>query len=554
MTLRRALAVIAVLGLVWAGAVALSDGFVWRLGSLRISSRDPMASADYGGRARSDRVPLHPSRSDPRGVRLALDVDSCRGQAARTASRRRVAAGVALAIALAGVTIDVYQWSAAPTLWLDEEMIALNVRDRSFADLSGELWLEQSAPYGWLVMQRTVLLTVGDGERALRFVPLVFGIATVVGALVIGRRWLGAAGTPGSGPAVLDRSVAFPLSVRGEALLGRRVLRTRDTGARRVGDRRRERWSPRSARDDLVGSGRHRTIPRQRRAARHAGMRGGAARHALASRRVARGRHGRSRRSPLGRCAGRPLTNCRCASPVTCATTGPTAFHHERSGAAGLAQWVAARLEPLADNPAGTGHWRSLWLLAAAGFALGRSRLAAAFAVVAVSACVYAIAGLVPPYETFLDLDRAGSLPRRDAVCGSRGARRSDSAWKARRWIQVAVAIAALVLTFPARGRHHQTRHPGSRRSGFRRFARVERSIGRPVAECAAATRRHAGHDAPRVARHLVVRPYLDRATRFERHPVGRIRDDVRAGGPAMPHSPSASAGRSPSARLSRFP
>jgi hypothetical protein len=52
------------------------------------------------------------------------------------------------------------------------------------------LWLEQSAPYGWLVLQRAIMLTFGTGEIALRLVPTLFGIGTYLTALWIGRRWL----------------------------------------------------------------------------------------------------------------------------------------------------------------------------------------------------------------------------------------------------------------------------------------------------------------------------------------------------------------------------
>lgn len=69
-------------------------------------------------------------------------------------------------------------------------MIAINIRDRGFAGLAGKLSLEQSAPYGWLVLERISLLVFGSGERSLRLVPLVFGLATIATAFWIGRRWL----------------------------------------------------------------------------------------------------------------------------------------------------------------------------------------------------------------------------------------------------------------------------------------------------------------------------------------------------------------------------
>ena len=39
-------------------------------------------------------------------------------------------------------------------MWVDEEMIALNLRDRGWLDLAGPLWLGQTAPLGWLALQR----------------------------------------------------------------------------------------------------------------------------------------------------------------------------------------------------------------------------------------------------------------------------------------------------------------------------------------------------------------------------------------------------------------
>ena len=99
-------------------------------------------------------------------------------------------ASLPLLIAIAGVTVVLYQWMSARPLWLDEEMIALNFRDRSFGALAGRLWLDQSAPFGWLVLQRLVLLTFGSSELALRSVPAFFGVATVLVAFFAGRRWL----------------------------------------------------------------------------------------------------------------------------------------------------------------------------------------------------------------------------------------------------------------------------------------------------------------------------------------------------------------------------
>ncbi|MCM3880191.1 MAG: hypothetical protein ND807_08795, partial [Vicinamibacterales bacterium] len=84
----------------------------------------------------------------------------------------------------------IYQWYWARPLWLDEEMIALNFRDRSFGELAGPLSMNQAAPLGWLWFQRAILLEFGQGERALRALPVLFGIATLWLAVWAGRRWM----------------------------------------------------------------------------------------------------------------------------------------------------------------------------------------------------------------------------------------------------------------------------------------------------------------------------------------------------------------------------
>src|SRR5262245_18775578 len=94
-------------------------------------------------------------------------------------------------VAAAGALLLVVQWAGGRPLWLDEEMIAINLRDRSVGELAGALSLGQTAPYGWLALQRLVFVIAGGGERALRVVPLAFGIATLAAAAWIGRRWLG---------------------------------------------------------------------------------------------------------------------------------------------------------------------------------------------------------------------------------------------------------------------------------------------------------------------------------------------------------------------------
>jgi hypothetical protein len=104
-------------------------------------------------------------------------------------------ADLALVAVVAGAALRLWRWAADWPLWLDEEMISMNLRDRGYAQLTGQLDNNQSAPLGWLWLQRTVVDLVGTGERALRLAPLLFGIGALVVAWLLGRRFLGPVGT-----------------------------------------------------------------------------------------------------------------------------------------------------------------------------------------------------------------------------------------------------------------------------------------------------------------------------------------------------------------------
>ena len=95
-------------------------------------------------------------------------------------------------VAAGGAVFIFYQWMGGRPFWVDEQMIALNIRDRTFAELAGPLWFGQSAPLGWLALQRAIALAAGTSEQALRFLPALFGAATLGAALWIGRRWMSA--------------------------------------------------------------------------------------------------------------------------------------------------------------------------------------------------------------------------------------------------------------------------------------------------------------------------------------------------------------------------
>ena len=204
-SLRRWLLGLTVCAFAWTVLLVLDGGFSVSLGSLRISSRNPrsplfLALVGLIAAAVISRVlgvPLltwmeQPPRLRrlPRPLRIFARQLWIRARLLSIQARPRVPAAMLLAVVIAAAVLDLHQLFGAAPLWLDEEMIALNFRDRSFSELGGRLWLQQSAPYGWLVVQRAVLLTLGSSEVALRLVPTLFGIGTYITALWIARRWL----------------------------------------------------------------------------------------------------------------------------------------------------------------------------------------------------------------------------------------------------------------------------------------------------------------------------------------------------------------------------
>ena len=85
-------------------------------------------------------------------------------------------------LVLAGIALKILQWYHSRSLWLDEEMVLLNARDRSISELGGLLWLNQAAPVGWLLFERSVISLFGAADRAVRAVPVLFSISTLCAA------------------------------------------------------------------------------------------------------------------------------------------------------------------------------------------------------------------------------------------------------------------------------------------------------------------------------------------------------------------------------------
>jgi hypothetical protein len=86
---------------------------------------------------------------------------------------------VAAFVMVIGVGLRLAAYFFTRSLWVDEASLALNILDRSFLSFFQPLDLNQSAPVGFLFVEKAATLLFGIGERALRLFPLLAGIGVL---------------------------------------------------------------------------------------------------------------------------------------------------------------------------------------------------------------------------------------------------------------------------------------------------------------------------------------------------------------------------------------
>lgn len=79
-----------------------------------------------------------------------------------------------------GVILRLVQYLFNRSLWLDESFLALNIINRSFLELLQPLDYYQGAPIGFLMLEKYAVQSFGNSEYALRFVPFLSGIISLI--------------------------------------------------------------------------------------------------------------------------------------------------------------------------------------------------------------------------------------------------------------------------------------------------------------------------------------------------------------------------------------
>lgn len=102
----------------------------------------------------------------------------------------------AVLVGVAGLFLRVWAFWRSPALWDDELSLSINVVRMGYLDLLQPLQFAQSAPVGFLWLQRLSVDIFGPGERSLRLPALITGLATLPLLWLVARRvageWAGA--------------------------------------------------------------------------------------------------------------------------------------------------------------------------------------------------------------------------------------------------------------------------------------------------------------------------------------------------------------------------
>jgi hypothetical protein len=95
-----------------------------------------------------------------------------------------------------GITLRLLEFFRNRSLSLDEAWLALNIMDRSFDRLFGQLDFNQAAPPAFLVVQKTIVEALGDSEYSLRLFPFLAGTLGLVLMVFLARAVVTASAVP----------------------------------------------------------------------------------------------------------------------------------------------------------------------------------------------------------------------------------------------------------------------------------------------------------------------------------------------------------------------
>jgi 4-amino-4-deoxy-L-arabinose transferase-like glycosyltransferase len=92
-------------------------------------------------------------------------------------------------VLIIGVAVRVALYAGGRGLWYDEVLLAFNLQARNFAELTLPLDGNQGAPLGFLWASKALTLAFGMNEWALRLLPLLAGVLSLLLIMRVARRF-----------------------------------------------------------------------------------------------------------------------------------------------------------------------------------------------------------------------------------------------------------------------------------------------------------------------------------------------------------------------------
>ena len=89
-----------------------------------------------------------------------------------------------------GASLRLRQFFAFRSLWLDESMLALNIINRSYAELLSPLDYSQAAPLLFLWLEKSITLLGNTSEPYLRLLPLMSGLLALFLFPIVARKYM----------------------------------------------------------------------------------------------------------------------------------------------------------------------------------------------------------------------------------------------------------------------------------------------------------------------------------------------------------------------------
>jgi hypothetical protein len=148
---------------------------------------------------------MHEPTAEPRRAGDPPEAGALRAPGAGGRGLRAAALGVGLV----GMALRLWQYGANASLWADEANLALNIVRRPALRLLEPLDYRQVAPPGWLLLEKGAVVALGDGELALRLVPLLGSLLSLPLFWWVAQRVLGPGAPPALALALLALGIPF---------------------------------------------------------------------------------------------------------------------------------------------------------------------------------------------------------------------------------------------------------------------------------------------------------------------------------------------------------